>query len=122
MGVSGEKVEDADHEVKADVVEWEAMDVDEKVNEKTAWAGEPLKGSKPPRWIHSDGNKNNAKGNDAIEEGRGLKETVEKTQDGQSLLGGEVLEVGLTKQPGDDSKVLDLKPVEVGTLLGPLLL
>ena len=44
-GVSGEKVEDADHEVKADVVEWEAMDVDEKVNEKTAWAGKPLKGS-----------------------------------------------------------------------------
>ncbi|XP_067029485.1 probable inactive protein kinase DDB_G0270444 [Acropora muricata] len=33
-GVSGEKVEDADHEVKADVVEWEAMDVDEKACER----------------------------------------------------------------------------------------
>ena len=28
--------------MKADVVEWEAMEVDEKVNEKTAWAGESL--------------------------------------------------------------------------------
>ena len=51
-----------------------------------------------------------------------MKERAEKTQDGQSLLGGEVLEVGSAMQPGDDTKVLDLRPVEVGTVLGPLLL
>ncbi|XP_044177842.1 uncharacterized protein LOC114947401 [Acropora millepora] len=53
-----------------------------------------------------------AEGNEAIEEDRGLKERAEKTQDGQSLLGGEVMVVGSTMQPGDDTKVLDLKPVE----------
>ena len=63
-----------------------------------------------------------AEGNEAIEEDRGLKETAEKTQDGQSLLGCEVLEVGSTMQPGNDTKVLDIKPVEVGTVLGPLFL
>ena len=63
-----------------------------------------------------------AEGNEAIEEDRGLKERAEKTQDGRSLLGGEVLVVGSTMQPGDDTKVLDLKPVEIGTVLGPLLL
>ena len=124
-GVSGEKVEDADHEVKADVVEWEAMDVDEKVNEKTAWAGEPLKGSEASEmdsFRREQEEISYAEGNEAIEEDRGLKERAEKTQDGQSLLGGEVLVVGSTMQPGDDTKVLDLKPVEVGTVLDPLLL
>ena len=124
-GVSGKKVEDADHEVKADVVEWEAMDVDEKVNEKIARAGEPLKGSETSgmdSFRREQEKISYAEGNEAIEEDRGLKERGEKTQDGQPLLGGEVLVVGSTIQPGDDTKVLDLKPVEVGTVLGPLLL
>lgn len=87
-GVSGEKVEDADHEVKADVVEWEAMDVDEKVNEKTAWAGEPLsEASEMDSFRREQEDVSYAEGNEAIEEDRGLKETAEKTQDGPSLLG-----------------------------------
>ena len=124
-GVSGEKVEDADDKVKTDVVEWEAMEVDEKVNEKTAWAGEPLKGSEASEmdsFRREQEEISYAEGNEALEEDRGLKETAEKTQDGQSLQRGEVLEVGSTMQPGDETKVLDLEPVEVGTVLGPLLL
>ena len=106
-GFSGQKVEDADHEVKADVVEWEAMDVDEKVNEKTAWAGEPLKGSEASgmdSFRREQEEISYSEGNGAIEEDRGLKETAEKTQDGQLLLGCEILEVGSTIQPGDDKK------------------
>ena len=124
-GVSGEKVEDADHEVRADVVEWEAMDVDEKVNEKTVCAGEPLKGSEASEmdsFRREQEEISYAEGNEAIEEDRGLKETAEKTKDGHLLLGGELLEVGSTMQPGEDTKVLELKPVEVGTVIGPLLL
>ncbi|XP_074623197.1 uncharacterized protein LOC141881320 [Acropora palmata] len=89
------------------------MNVDEKVNEKTAWAGEPLsEASEMDSFRREQEEISYAEGNEAIEEDRGLKETAEKTQDGQSLLGGEVLEVGSTMQPGDDTKVLDLKPVE----------
>ena len=124
-GFSGEKVEDAHDEVKADVVEREAMEVDEKVIEKTAWAGEQLKGSEASAMDSfrlEQEEISHAEGNEAIKEDRGLKQTAEKTQDGQSLLGGEILEVGSTMRPGDDTKVLDLEPVEVGTVLGPLLL
>ena len=98
-----EKVEDADNEikgdevVKADVVEWEAMEVDEKVHEKTAWAGESLKRSEAfemGTFRQEQEEISHAEGNEAIEEDRGLKETAEKTQDGQPVQGGEVLEVG----------------------------
>ena len=79
------------------MVEWEAMEVDEKVNEKTAWAGESLKRSEALEmgtFRQEQEEISHAEGNEAIEEDRGLKETAEKTQDGQPLQGGEVLEVG----------------------------
>ena len=83
--------------MKADVVEWEAMEVDEKVHEKTAWAGESLKRSETfemGTFRQEQEEISHAEGNEAIEEDRGLKETAEKTQDGQPVQGGEVLEVG----------------------------
>ena len=79
------------------MLEWEAMEVDEKVNEKTAWAGESLKRSealKMGTFRQEQEEISHAEGNEAIEEDRGLKETAEKTQDGQPLQGREVLEVG----------------------------
>ena len=79
------------------MVECEAMKVDEKVNEKTAWAGESLKRSaalEMGTFRQEQEEISHAEGNEAIEEDRGLKETAEKTQDGQPLQGGEVLEVG----------------------------
>ena len=79
------------------MVEWEAMKVDEKVNEKTAWAGESLKRSaalEMGTFRQEQEEISHAEGNEAIEEDRGLKETAEKTQDGQPLQVGEVLEVG----------------------------
>ena len=97
-----EKVEDADNEikgdevVKADVVKWEAMEVDEKVNEKTAWAGESLKrgeASEMGTFRQEQEEISHADGKEAIEEVRGLKETAMTTQDGQPLQGGDVLEV-----------------------------
>ena len=83
--------------MKADVVEWEAMEVDEKVHEKTAWAGESLKRSEAfemGTFRQEQEEISHAEGNEAIQEDRGLKETAEKTQDCQPVQGGEVLEVG----------------------------
>ena len=79
------------------MVEWEAMELDEKINEKTAWAGESLKRSEASEidTLRLEQEEiSHVEGNEAIEEDRGLKETAEKTQDGQPLQGGEVLEVG----------------------------
>ena len=94
-----------DEVVKVHEVEWEAMEVDEEVSEKTAWAGESLKRSE-------------ASGMGAFrqkqEEDGGLKETG-------SLQRGEVPEKGSAMQLGDDMKFPDLEPVEVGTVLTTLL-
>ena len=78
------------------MVEWEAMEVDEKVNENTACAGESLKrgeASEMGTFRQEQEEISHAEGNEAIEEDRGLKETAMKRQDGQPLQGGEVLEV-----------------------------
>ena len=79
------------------MVEWEAMEVDEKVNEKTAWVGESLNRSETSEmgtFRQEQEEISHREGNEAITEDRGLKEAAEKTQDGQPLQGGEVLEVG----------------------------
>ena len=73
------------------------MGLDKKVNEKTAWAGESLKRSEALEmgtFRQEQEEISHAEGNEAIVEDRGLKETAEKTQDGQPLQGGEVLKVG----------------------------
>ena len=59
--------------MKADVVECEAMEVDEKVNEKTAWAGESLKRSEALEtgtFRQEQEEISHAEGNEAIEEDR----------------------------------------------------
>ena len=56
------------------MVEWEAMEVDEKVHEKTAWAGESLKRSEAfemGTFRQEQEEISHAEGNEAIEEDRG---------------------------------------------------
>ena len=88
-----EEVQDADNGIKgdevgkADEVEWEAMEVDEKVSENTTWAGESLKRSEASEmgaFRKEQEEVSHAQGNEAIEEDGGLKvcsrkETAEKT-------------------------------------------
>ena len=64
--------------MKADAVEWEAMEVDEKVNEKTARAGESLKRSEAlemGKFRQEQEEISHREGNEAIEENRRLKDS-----------------------------------------------
>ena len=109
-----------DEVMHAAEVDEEAMEVNEEVSEKTAWADELLKRSEASemgafrqKQVVVQGNEATCIQVDGELQGDMGEETTERTCTGESLQGSEELEVGEVIQAGEDMQIPDLEPVEV---------